>query len=222
MCLLRSQSGTGRVDYRGTCRSDEGSLENTCKRVRKDGMCRFSRDNCRRLVRPENGCCHICGELYLWYCVQTYMYIPCSISAIVKMDISTSGGVVVTAIDSVGLSNYVQLNSEQDNTIDALLQQLIDFLKLTNPRCQLDGALTDSGNLELVFSPVSDSEDDAKSCNNWSMEIAMKINSAVVLGSEGGGDGDREAIPPLLQFMSAATTSPLIVENKEGRVESVP
>lgn len=115
----------------------------------------------------------------------------------------------MAAIDSVGLNNYVQLNLEQDNTIDALLQQLIDFLKLTNPRCQLDVALTDSGNLELVFSPVSDSEEDAKSCNDLSMKIAMKITSA-------GSEGDREAIPPLLQFMSAATTSPLIEEINEG------
>lgn len=122
---------------------------------------------------------------------------------------------VVVAIDSVGLSNYVQLNSEQDNTIDALLQQLIGFLRIANRHCDLDGALTDSGNLELAFSAVSDSEEDAKFCNDLSVKIAVKINSAGVMGSEGGGDG--EAMPVLLQFMSAATTSPLIVvENTEG------
>ena len=64
ICLLRSQSGNARVDYRGNCESvpSDASVEEACSNIREKARCQFTRQNCRRLVRPEEGCCPICGK----------------------------------------------------------------------------------------------------------------------------------------------------------------
>ena len=65
ICLLRSQSGNGRVDYSGDCLSVPGapSVEAVCSNIREKARCRFTAENCRNLVIPEEGCCPICGKL---------------------------------------------------------------------------------------------------------------------------------------------------------------
>jgi len=64
ICLLRSQSGNGRVDYSGDCQSipDDVSVEEACSNIREKSKCQFTTENCNRLVRPEEGCCPICGK----------------------------------------------------------------------------------------------------------------------------------------------------------------
>ena len=121
----------------------------------------------------------------------------------------------MASIDSLGMSQYLRLNPGQPGTLNALLEQLVEFLKLTG-RCNLEGALTNSGNLELVFSAESD--DDAEFCNQLGRRVVMKINGAdLASGSSedesGEGEEELEALPVLLQFMSAALTAPLVAED---------
>lgn len=64
ICELRSQASGVRVDYRGECDDDsDTSVDDVCRRVRASGRCAFNADNCDYLVRPEDGCCPVCGEL---------------------------------------------------------------------------------------------------------------------------------------------------------------
>ena len=65
-CVLRSQSGNARVDYYGECDVDEEDPQETpegvCQRVSRVRRCIYNISNCRHLVRPEEGCCALCGE----------------------------------------------------------------------------------------------------------------------------------------------------------------
>ena len=118
----------------------------------------------------------------------------------------------MVSIDSLGMSQYLRLNPGQPGTLNALLEQLVEFLNLTG-RCNLEGALTNSGNLELVFSAESD--DNAEFCNQLGRRVVMKINGADLASEDGSGEGEEElkALPVLLQFMSAALTAPLVAED---------
>ena len=61
--MLRAQSANARVDYEGECDPDtETPLDELCARVSRARRCVFNESNCRRLVRPEEGCCALCGE----------------------------------------------------------------------------------------------------------------------------------------------------------------
>ena len=62
-CVLRSRSNV-RVDYEGECVEDDPdeSVEDLCIRVSRARRCFYNESNCRRRVRPEEGCCALCGE----------------------------------------------------------------------------------------------------------------------------------------------------------------
>ena len=64
VCLLRSQSGGVRVDYRGACEEGDNqtSVSRICEIVEEKGLCADRNSTCRFLVRPSVGCCPICGE----------------------------------------------------------------------------------------------------------------------------------------------------------------
>ena len=114
-----------------------------------------------------------------------------------------SGGSVIAAIDGVGLRDYSRLNPSQQDTLDALLEQLVPYLNIPD-QCELEGALTSTGNLEMI---LMSSDEDSELCNNETKRIAEQLNN--------GDDGSREARPPVLQFVSAAVTAPLVEETEE-------
>ena len=114
------------------------------------------------------------------------------------------GGSLIAAIDGVGLREYIRLNPSEQGTLDALLEQLVPYLNIPD-RCELEGALTSTGNLEITL--VS-SDEDSEFCNDETERIAEQLNN--------GNDGSREAGPPLLQFVSTAVTAPLVDENGLG------
>ena len=72
VCVLRSQSGNARMDYYGECDVDEEDPQETpegvCQRVSRVRRCVYNISNCRHLVRPEEGCCALCGELFVGWC----------------------------------------------------------------------------------------------------------------------------------------------------------
>lgn len=114
-----------------------------------------------------------------------------------------AGGSLIAAIDGVGLKEYIRLNPNEQDTLDALLEQLVEYLSISD-RCELESALTSAGNLEII---LTSSDEDSEFCNNETERIADKLNN---------GDGSVEARPPLLQFVSTAVTAPLV----EGSDES--
>ena len=64
MCILRAQSANARVDFYGECEDGPGtSPEEHCVMVSRARRCSFDISNCRHLVRPEEGCCALCGKL---------------------------------------------------------------------------------------------------------------------------------------------------------------
>ena len=66
VCVLRAQSANARVDYGGECEEDSGeSPEQICVRVSQAKRCIYNSSNCRHLVRPEEGCCALCGKQLL-------------------------------------------------------------------------------------------------------------------------------------------------------------
>ena len=99
------------------------------------------------------------------------------------------------------------LNPEQINTLDVLLQQLVEFL---NPslRCEVEGSLTSSGNLELAFSARDPS--DAEYCNTVSAKVVNTIN-----GDTPSGEEEEVVQPVLMQFVSAAVKAPLELGDPE-------
>ena len=60
-CLLKSRSFGARRDYRGECEPDDGDDDGLCVRVSRARRCAYNASNCRRRVRPEEGCCALCG-----------------------------------------------------------------------------------------------------------------------------------------------------------------
>ena len=63
VCILRAQSANARVDYVGECEEALGeSSEQICERANQANRCIYNSSNCRHLVRPEEGCCALCGE----------------------------------------------------------------------------------------------------------------------------------------------------------------
>ena len=63
VCTLRAQSANARVDYGGECEELSGeSPEKICVRVSQVKRCIYNSSNCRHLVRPEEGCCALCGN----------------------------------------------------------------------------------------------------------------------------------------------------------------
>ena len=63
ICILRSLSANARVDYRGRCigENDDWTPDELCERVKEEGLCQDSVDNCEILVQPLIGCCPVCG-----------------------------------------------------------------------------------------------------------------------------------------------------------------
>ena len=62
ICVLRAQSANARVDYYGECEAGPGvTPEGFCVRVSRARRCIYNISNCRHLVRPEEGCCALCG-----------------------------------------------------------------------------------------------------------------------------------------------------------------
>ena len=54
---------TSRCDYDGECDPDtEEPIDDLCNRVSRARRCAFNVSNCRRRVRPEEGCCALCGK----------------------------------------------------------------------------------------------------------------------------------------------------------------
>ena len=52
------------MDHRGECDEDDDTpSDDVCARVRDAGRCEYNRDNCDHLVRPEEGCCPVCGKI---------------------------------------------------------------------------------------------------------------------------------------------------------------
>ena len=63
VCELRSQSANALVDYYGQCEDQPGDTpEEVCTRVSRLRTCIYNTSNCKRLVKPEQGCCSLCGE----------------------------------------------------------------------------------------------------------------------------------------------------------------
>lgn len=63
ICVLRSRSSHARVDYEDECDPDtEEPIDDLCIRVSRARRCAFNESNCRRRVRPEEGCCALCGK----------------------------------------------------------------------------------------------------------------------------------------------------------------
>ena len=51
------------MDHRGECDEDDDTpSDDVCARVRDAGRCEYNSENCDRLVRPEEGCCPVCGK----------------------------------------------------------------------------------------------------------------------------------------------------------------
>ena len=69
VCVLRSQSGGARVDYRGECveGTNEQSVSRICEMVESRGLCADRNSTCRRLVRPSVGCCPVCGRCDVFF-----------------------------------------------------------------------------------------------------------------------------------------------------------
>ena len=64
VCVLRAQSANARVDFLGACEEGTGRTpEEYCTMVSRARRCIFDTSNCRHLVRPEEGCCALCGKL---------------------------------------------------------------------------------------------------------------------------------------------------------------
>ena len=60
LCELQNQAAV-RVDYPGTCVANGTNLEVLCEQVISEGRCTI-KENCRKVVLPEDGCCPICGK----------------------------------------------------------------------------------------------------------------------------------------------------------------
>ena len=63
ICELQAQSANARVDYRGECmETSPDTLErDRCQKARTNGKCQDISD-CKIVIRPEDGCCPICGK----------------------------------------------------------------------------------------------------------------------------------------------------------------
>ena len=62
ICVLRGRS-SARLDYEGECHPDsESPVDELCVRVSRARRCAYNESNCRHMVRPEEGCCALCGK----------------------------------------------------------------------------------------------------------------------------------------------------------------
>ena len=63
MCALKTWSANARVDFYGECVDKPGdSRDEVCLREDQQGRCLYNNSNCRHLIKPEEGCCALCGE----------------------------------------------------------------------------------------------------------------------------------------------------------------
>ena len=114
---------------------------------------------------------------------------------------SASGGIIFIAVDFVGLRDYIRINPTL-RTLNDFIEILIDsgFIddEVTD-RCELEGSLTTSRNIQITLSAEDD--EDTKFCNDASQEIAAAINNLSSVSAT-------TRIPEVLQFASAAIAAP--------------
>lgn len=119
---------------------------------------------------------------------------------------------MILAIDNQGLSEYLMLNPDEENTPDDLVQQLEEFFNLSS-QCEIEGSLTISNNLELTFAAKDPS--DAEYCHTVSGEVAAMINAPMPMPS----GGEAVVQPILMQYVSAALTAPLQSELEDDNYQ---
>ena len=107
-------------------------------------------------------------------------------------------------MDLVGLSEYVRLNPSI-RTLDDFIELLVDSDFISDEiteKCELEGSLTVSGNIQLTLSARSDDDDgNAEYCNAASKLIAAAINDLSLVPQAA-------QVPEVLQFASAALAAP--------------
>lgn len=115
-----------------------------------------------------------------------------------------AGGIVFVAIDFAGLYDYVRINPRA-RTLDAFLETLIEsgFIdKEINERCEVEGTLTRTGNIQLSLSVRVRGY--SEFCNDASRRLAAAINDP----SSVSDNPHFAQIPEVLQFASAAVAAP--------------
>ena len=219
MCTLRAQSANARVDYDGECEQALGeNPEQICARVNQANRCTYNASNCRHLVRPEEGCCTLCGEwlslslslsplfLSLFSLLPFLFSLDPSLSNSPLCFLSLPGGILFIAMDLAGLRNYVNINPRV-RTLDAFVEVLVDsdFIDETiTERCELDASFTVTGNVQITLSARTD--DDSEFCNSASEMIANAIND--LSSTELAETSLFAQTPEILQFASAAVAAP--------------
>lgn len=120
-------------------------------------------------------------------------------------------------MDFAGLHDYVRINPTL-RTLDDFVETLVDsgFIdEEVTDRCELEGSLTTSRNIQITLSAEDD--EDTKFCNNASQEIAAAINNLSSVSAA-------TRIPEVLQFASAAVAAPntataaIVVERENSGV----
>ena len=124
-------------------------------------------------------------------------------------------------MDFAGLHDYIRINPTL-RTLDDFIEILVDsgFIddEVTD-RCELEGSLTTSRNIQITLSAEDD--EDTKFCNDASQEIAAAINDLSSVSAT-------TRIPEVLQFASAAVAAPniaaaaIVVERENSGMNGAP
>ena len=62
--MMKTQSANAVVDFYGQCIETAGRTpEEICRAVKMEKKCLYNDSNCLHLVKPEEGCCEVCGEI---------------------------------------------------------------------------------------------------------------------------------------------------------------
>lgn len=119
-------------------------------------------------------------------------------------------------MDLTGLRDYIRINP-RTRTLDDFTDILVEsgFIKKSiNERCDLEGTLTKSGDIQLLLSAKV--VEDSKFCNDASKRIAAAIND-----QSSAFDSSK---PELLQFAAAAVVVPaatVIIDEVNTDVDGV-
>ena len=216
VCVLRAQSANARVDFLGGCEEQNGSPNEYCSRVSRAGRCIFNSSNCRHLIRPEEGCCALCGKTFPALSHLGSLFHN-------NIILLFAGGIIFVAIDFAGLHDYVRINPRA-RTLDAFLEILIESGFIDEEiieRCEVEGMLTRTRNIQLSLSVRVDG--DSEFCNDASARLAAAINNP----SSVSDDPRFAQIPEILQFASAAVAAPnsnavTIVNEVDGGMNGAP
>ena len=117
--------------------------------------------------------------------------------------LASVGGIVFIAMNLAGLREYVRINPSV-RTLDDFIELLVDSDFISDEiteRCELEGSLTVSGNIQITLTARSDDEADVEFCNAASEKIAAAINDLSLVPQSA-------QVPEVLQFASAALAAP--------------